>query len=110
MSNVAPLEPRVGNALVRLFEQFEPAYPGCVPIRSLADHVAITAADIRDALIERLDQPTPGSKLYWDRLMRAVDGKAAAIEFRDRMRAERAKYGDNGSQITLSGLPGEGSR
>ncbi len=78
--NFLPAPAGMTRRLAAFFDQFERASPGFVPIMSLADH----AASVVDL------EPEPGSKVWWDRQLRAaaIDGKAAAIEFRERMRAE----------------------
>lgn len=70
------------DSMVAFFEQFEPALPGFVPVRSDDDRSTMS----RD-LVE------VGSKIWWDRIIKAstIDGHAAAIEFRDRMRKERLR-------------------
>ena len=86
MSNVRIIpDPRAANALAAFFDQFERALPGFVPVYSEADLTEIG----RDLVAQ------VGSTEWWDRLMRATDGKAAAIEFRDRMRVERSSHVDN---------------
>jgi hypothetical protein len=80
MSNLRIVtDPRVIDGLAAFFGQFERALPGFVPVMSEDDYEAVAI---------NLD-PDRGSKEWWDRLMRAMDGKRAAAEFRERMRAER---------------------
>ena len=80
-------------ALVAFFDQFEPA-EGWRPRLSAQDQrdIARELGRPRAMDVARADdEHEPGSTAWWDALMRRMDGRAAAKDFRDRMRvlAER---------------------
>lgn len=76
---------RITDALVHFFDQFEPA-EGWRSIMSQQDQIEM-GREMTIGLV-------PGSSAWWDDVIRRskIDGHAAAIEFRNRMRKENRRY------------------